>query len=208
MIKFIALCALAARLGQAYSSSLEDCEEFAALWSANCGGTDEDSVYSTSDWETSGAGPTISSCSTNDDDWEVREPDTGNLVTSYSLFARNCITCRDTGGDVYIRYQSNNLPKFCYGSDTTNSYYPSTGKFDNEMLWNPNVLNTLNVAECEADSEDNTDDLLCTTSFTDDLPSSSEFSDNSTSDPTNFVGWTMDNVAILPAYYSSSKDAM
>ena len=46
-----AVVALGALSGaQAYSSSLEDCEAFAALWNNSCGGTDEDAAYTTSDW--------------------------------------------------------------------------------------------------------------------------------------------------------------
>ena len=110
MLKTVLFSALSAELTFAYSSSIEDCEKFAALWNGNCGGTDEDAVYTEADWETSGAGATVSSCSTgtdeNGDDIEVREPNSGTLVTSYSVFGRNCITCSQaTDNDpVYIRY--------------------------------------------------------------------------------------------------------
>ena len=118
------------QLAHAYSSSLADCETFAALWSSSCGGTLYTSAYSTSDWNTAGAGVTTSSCSTSSSSVYARQPDTGTLVTSYSSFARNCITCREDSGTskVYIRYQTNNMPRHCYGSTDNSNWtaYPAT----------------------------------------------------------------------------------
>ena len=127
------------QIAHAYSSSKADCETFAALWSSSCGGTTDSSAYTTSDWNTAGAGVTTSSCSTSASDIFARQPDTGNLVTSYSSFARNCITCRKESGDtgnekVFIRYQSNNMPRHCYGSTDNSNWtkYPTTLKIDFE----------------------------------------------------------------------------
>ena len=67
-------------------------------------------MYTAADWETTGAGVTVISCSTGTDDngdrIEVRQPNTGTLATSYSVFARNCITCSQAtdNASVYIRY--------------------------------------------------------------------------------------------------------
>lgn len=143
---------MSAKLSLAYSSSLEDCEAFAALWSGTCGGTDDEAVYTTDDWESTGAGATMVVCSTTDDedgnDRYAREPNTGNDVTSYTIFARNCITCRESDVEdddtVYIRYQSNNMPKHCYGSVDSSivEEYPMTKKIDFEVVWNHDVLNT------------------------------------------------------------------
>lgn len=93
---------------------------------------------------------TISNCETtpNHDtgaDVFAKEPDTGTDLTNYSIYARNCITCRnETEGDgdspVYIRYQTNNMPKHCYGSASGVSTFPETQKIDVEFLWNPDVL--------------------------------------------------------------------
>ena len=57
----VAFCGIiAARLSQAYSSSEDDCNEFAALWDSSCAGV----AYSEDDdWETDGAGVFTSSCS-------------------------------------------------------------------------------------------------------------------------------------------------
>ena len=147
----VAVCgALSALNASAYNSSLDDCAEFAALWSGNCGGTDIDAVYTTEDWEEAGAGVSMIFCETTEDDdgndRYAREPNTGNEVTSYTIFARNCITCREDEltEKVYIRYQSNNMPKHCYGSVGADivSTYPITNKIDFEVLWNKDVLNT------------------------------------------------------------------
>ena len=68
MFKTFALSAVLFEVAAAYGSSIEDCEEFAAKWNGNCGGTDDGSVYTAADWETTGAGATTSSCSTVQDD--------------------------------------------------------------------------------------------------------------------------------------------
>ena len=217
MLGKVSHTALLFELAAAYSSSLDSCQEFAAKWSGSCGGTDDASVYATADWETTGAGATVSSCSTQQDndgnDIEVLAPNSGSTVSSYSIFARNCVTCSQaTSSDpVYIRIQSNNMPKFCYATPTTSSNYPQTGKFDVEMRWNPNVLNVKNVADSAAETSESTDTLLCDGSFTADssLPSSSEFkSDLSTSDTTKVVGWSIDNVQIYSGLNSGTKDAL
>lgn len=160
----------------AYSSSLEDCETFAALWSGSCGGTTIDSAYlETDDWDTAGAGVTISNCETTPDhetgdDVYAKEPDTGNDVTTFSVFARNCITCRyeiedDEDSPVLIRYQTNNMPKHCYGSAPGVSSYPATQKIDVELLWNPDVLHQEFVDESTLTDSTTTTDLLCDNSF-------------------------------------------
>ena len=96
MNKILKASALLLNYTNAYSSSLADCETFASLWGASCGGTNSTAVYTTSDWETTGAGVTTSNCQTSDSTVFAREPDTGTLVNSYSVFARNCITCAYT----------------------------------------------------------------------------------------------------------------
>ena len=50
-MKFAVVAAIAIQSAQAYSSSLSDCEEFAALFSATCGGTyQEDYAFTDTDW--------------------------------------------------------------------------------------------------------------------------------------------------------------
>lgn len=103
------------------------------------------------------------------------------------------------------------MPKFCYATHTSSSNYPQTGKFDVEMLWNPNVLNTKNVAESEVASASATDTLLCDDAFTDasNLPSSSELkTDTSTSDSDLVVGWSTENVMIYSGVTSGNDDAL
>lgn len=135
---------------QAYSNTLAACAEFAGLWNSSCGGTDEDAVYdSTTDWHTAGAGVTTSNCVIADNGEQARVPDDGSLADSYSVFARNCITCKeDNNGEIKIRVQTNNMPKHCYGSsdDSSVTSYPTTKKIDFEMNWNPDVLGEENVS--------------------------------------------------------------
>ena len=89
------------QLAQAYSSSLSDCQTFAALFGNSCGGVDDDAVYTTTDWSTTGAGATVLNCSGDD---EVFVPTTGASAKLYTSYARNCMTCREVNGDVLIRY--------------------------------------------------------------------------------------------------------
>lgn len=69
-MRFLLSLGLFGTSAQAFSNTLAACEEFAALWSASCGGTDDVAVYdSSTTWETAGAGKTTSSCSVvNTDD--------------------------------------------------------------------------------------------------------------------------------------------
>lgn len=79
------------------------------------------------------------------------------------------------------------------------------------MLWNPNVLNTRNVAESEVADEAATDNLLCDGSFTlaSALPGSSELkTDSSTSSTDKVVGWSTENVMIYSGLNSSNDDAL
>jgi len=70
IMRFLLSLGLIGASARAYSNTLDACAEFAAIWSSSCGGTDEDAVYdSSTDWETTGAGKTTSSCSVaNTDD--------------------------------------------------------------------------------------------------------------------------------------------
>ena len=218
MLKAFILSALCGELTSAYNASIEGCEAFAALWKGNCGGTDKDSVYdSATDWETSGAGATIINCSTrlNDDGTkiETKQPYTGSLGSAYTLFARNCVTCRQDklSDPVYIRYQSNNIPKFCFGSPVTEQNYPTIGRFDVELKWNPDVTGKLNVAEKEAADKATTKSLLCADSSSIVLPPTSELEDHSKTAIESVVGWSMQNVKINYAVIEvdeSSKDAL
>ena len=92
---------LSAELAHAYGSTESDCKKFAALWSGTCGDTDDKAVYSITDWHKNGAGAVNRNCFGSD---KVYSPETGSKEKSYSSFARNCITCRKTGGEIRIRY--------------------------------------------------------------------------------------------------------
>ncbi len=63
----ITLCAVSAviQISLAYSSSWQDCEAFAALWSSSCGGLKADSAYDSEvDWHESGVGASLINCET------------------------------------------------------------------------------------------------------------------------------------------------
>ena len=197
------------QLAHAYSSSLADCQTFAALWSSSCGGTLSSSAYTTSNWQTSGAGVTTSSCSTSSSDVYARQPDSGTLVNSYSSFARNCITCREdgSGGTVYIRYQTNNMPRHCYGSTDNSNWtkYPVTQKIDFEAKWNPNVLNTQHVLDSTVVTDATTSTLLCATAWATTVPSTSTLTVTAGTF-NSVVGFSMDNVMITSA--AGSRDQL
>lgn len=144
-----------------------------------------------------------------DSETYAREPNTGDWVTSYSVFARNCITCReDDNNEIRIRIQTNNMPKGCYGSDEDVSYYPETKQIDIELLWNPDVLGTTNIAASNTDTESATDDLLCDQAWSASIPSTSQLTDNDSVDIDTFVGFSMENVIISNALTSGDEDAV
>jgi len=144
-----------------------------------------------------------------DSDTYAREPNTGDLVTSYSVFARNCITCREDDNDeIRIRIQTNNMPKGCYGSDNDVDYYPDTKKIDIELLWNPDVLSTQNVASSNTNSASATTSLLCDQSWSATLPDSSDLDENEPVAIDSFVGFSMENVIIANALTSGDEDAV
>ena len=136
-------------------------------------------------------------------------------MTSYSLYARNCITCRNATESepedaVYIRYQTNAMPKRCYGSDLRIANYPTTQKIDFEVLWNPNVLNVDNVDESTIIDEASTTSLLCDQTFSSSANMISDYSYTETGsfDIDTIVGFTMDNVMISNAVDYASRDAL
>ena len=144
------------------------------MFAGGCGGTDTDAKYVQADWETAGPGAVVSNCATsNDEDGntvEVFAPENGNKVESYTLYARNCMTCRedrDIKDKIWIRYQTNNMPNHCYGTDAEATFsadgfkYPSTQKMDFEVVWNPDVLYTKNTADSAASNAATTSSLLC-----------------------------------------------
>ena len=205
----------------AYNSGLADCEKFAALWSGSCGGTNDDAEYVSADWETTGAGVTRSSCvSANDDDGNavnVFAPDSGASVETFTVNARNCITCRedkDIKDKIWIRYQTNNMPKHCYGTDVDASYetdsqkYPKTQRWDFEVAWNNDVLHKKNTADSLATDAATTTSLLCdNTKFASStLPKTTGYNEYAAFADTSIVGFAMDNVAIFNALSDSNKD--
>lgn len=203
----------------AYSSSLEDCEAFAALWSGGCGGTNKDAVYKTADWETAGPGAVTSNCATGDDDIEVWAPLTGSKGTDYTLYSRNCITCDEdefVKDKIWIRYQSNNMPKLCYGSDidknnnSQTARYPSNQKIDFEVAWNVDVLHKQNVGDDKVADKTKTTALLCNASgfASSTLPSTTGYKENESFSDGSIVGFSMDNVVIYNALTDSNTDVM
>ena len=154
---------LCAEQAYAYGSSESECKKFAALWSGTCGDTDDDAVYSITDWHLNGAGALNRNCFASTD---VLSPETGNKAKSYSSFARNCITCRKTGGETRIRYQSNNIPKICFAANKSNTErYPKSQKIDMEVTWNKDVLRKTNVSDDKAATAATTSALLCDYTF-------------------------------------------
>jgi len=158
----LVLAVLFAETTLAYTNKLDSCRAFAALWGGGCGGTESTNAYQTADWNVAGAGVDTSNCATGDSSVFALAPITGAKVNSYSIFSRNCITCRQSGTDVFIRYQSNNMPKICYGSNVEQtSQFPKAQIFDFEVVWNTDVLNKQKIADINTSTEALTTALLC-----------------------------------------------
>ena len=216
---FVASVALAlvADMAAAIGPDMDACEAFAALWSSSCAGTDEEAVYRhDEDWELSGAGVVVSNCVTEeyeDEDVYVRNPLDGELTMNYSLFARNCITCRedeDNEDIVYIRVQTNNMPKICFNSDPEVENYAEIQRIDVEMLWNPDVLHQMYVDEAALTDAATTSDFMCDRylSRSENLPETSYFDNISSFNDEDIVGFSMDNVIIVNALTDDNTDAL
>ena len=196
--KVAAIAAISASTAHAYSSLLSACEEFAGLFDTTCGGTYYDDYgYTSSGWATTALGDTIT-CETDVTNQFMKCFDDSADSDSCVLNRKSCVSCsRDDSDVVWIHVQTNGVPNLCYGT-TTSMDNPTTAEIDFKVQWNRSVLYEVNYDETYFDTEDNITALICdeTTTNSSNIPSASNFSNESGVDIDGLVGLSIDNVLL------------
>jgi hypothetical protein len=123
----------------AYDQSIEDCEEFAALWGNSCSvAVTEGSNILTAD------GGTELTCS-GEDSWCVGEDQDDDAATDECVYsAWVCVTCSTVDDEVFIRMQSNNMPSKCWQTSESNPNVADYVTVDYTVTWNADMTDILN----------------------------------------------------------------
>lgn len=170
-MKYSIITALTAVSAQAYSAYLEDCQKFAALFDATCGGTvsneKTDYKFKDANWATTASGKSITCTPDKLKSKTMNCPDGPKEANECTVTRKNCVTCSiDNAKTVWIHVQSNGLPNHCYGS-TKNQDHPKAHQMDFTVKWNENMLNkTWRYSESDVNSSDKLTALLCNVATT------------------------------------------
>jgi hypothetical protein len=89
-----------------FDNSKSECEEFASLFANTCSSTSSATSFASTASEEY-------TCSTMS---EGQCPGTWSESTGCTFERVLCVTCSVSGGDTYIRVQTNGLPNHCMGS--------------------------------------------------------------------------------------------
>lgn len=107
-MKFVIGSSFAVALVSAYSTRLDDCQTFAALFDGTCGGVEsnssDDYQYTDSAWSENASGDSFN-CAAQVDDGDIMLcPNAVATAQSCTVQRKNCVTCyRDSSTDiVYI----------------------------------------------------------------------------------------------------------
>ena len=125
--KLLAFSALVMESMAGYSSSLADCELFAALFANTCSST-------TSTVDLTSVASSTFTC--NSDVGLCAAGTTSSCAWSRQL----CVTCSEINSEVYIRVQSNGMPNHCY---YVSLFEPSAQSVDFSVLWQWDVGSTV-----------------------------------------------------------------
>ena len=121
-MKHFAFAVAAITAANAYDQSLANCQSFAAQFDGTCGGETEGDAFPDVDASFTGWGTGSSiTCAPyiydSPDESVINCPNNGgSSANTCTVTRKNCVTCRENGAQVYIRYQSNGMPTHCYGS--------------------------------------------------------------------------------------------
>jgi len=135
----------------------------------------------------------------------------GNSTDLCPMTYKVCVTCRKISSQVYIRVQSNGIPKHCYGTTEDGGEYPNQRHIDFEVKWNQFRVGDYNYIETQIDQESEVDGLLCNRSVTSSLNmfSDSGYTEVSGSDNLDYIsGYAFDNISILNALTPGGNDAL
>ena len=69
-----------------------------------------------------------------------------------------CVTCEESGGDTYIRVQSNMMPNHCVNAKNENA---QASNVDFSVIFNRDVSGTSNYSESDLNTAAKTEELLC-----------------------------------------------
>ena len=151
-MKFVLGSAFAVSMVSAYSSLLDDCHTFAALFDGTCGGVlsnaEDNYQMLAEDWSVSASGDSITCDAQTSESEYMICPNSDASADQCTVTRKNCVTCyRDDATDiVYIQVQSNGMPDHCYGSKQGlaegefAAYSPATFQMDWKAKWNLDVL--------------------------------------------------------------------
>jgi hypothetical protein len=227
-MKYAIISAISVGAVSAYSSSLDDCKSFAALFNGSCGGTEhvvnsdgevvQSFRYTAADWATSSTGTSFTCTPKNLLFQTMNCPNDSVESKSCVLSKVNCLTCfRDDANNdsqVYLTVQTNGIPDHCYGT-TTAMGNPITHQVDFTVKWNLDVLtndylyNTANSGTTALLTGVQCDPLTTAPS---NIPTERGYTAN-----TNFlnsasidgvVGFAIDNTFIYRAVNADGKDGL
>ena len=201
------ILAVSVTAAQAYTQSLADCKAFADKWTGITGSCANDTAFpdGASNW---GSAATIT-CAADATQGTNRCPNTGTASASCGVDRKLCVSCRDDGGTVKIRYQSNGMPTICY--QTTNiPNYPTDQKIDFEVTWNADMTGVMNYAAADVDDYEETHDLLCSITRTADshMHSSAQFDKIGQTSTDTMAGFAFDNISIFNGLALADKGAV
>lgn len=184
-----------------YTSSIADCEAFAALFFNTC-----DSNPSQSDLDFTALATTTESCS-----FAGQCPD-GSSNTYCEWDRVLCVSCYTSGSATVIRVQTNGLPNHCYYAPYN---APSSSPVDFSVLFNPATTvgtdnyptslssiiddaTTITTEQCDATWPKNTD-----------IPSDTDFQivSNSSTAFNDIIGVALNGVFLKPGIGETGYDA-
>jgi hypothetical protein len=173
-------------------STLAECKAIASKFKNTCSEA-PDSSASWSDFDSETISCTQSTC-----------PDSttaGSPTQSCSWSRKLCVSCYESGSDVYIQVQTNGLPDHCYS--TPNTVYSWT--FDFTVKYNVDISSE--SASSTFSSQSTFDTAVCTVSKDSSVPSWADYALSSDSDSmTTAFGVALNGVVILASSSTNNID--
>jgi len=178
--------------GRTYTNTLEDCNEFADLFSNTC---DNDS-----------GAASLASTASEDITCTIDQNCAGTSgANNACTWARKlCVTCSNINNEAYIRVQSNGLPPHCYKSPMDAI---SELDIDFEVKFQPLAGSSFNH---EATSQNNLNSLICDIQVTqaNDIPSASDYTATGSTQIDTAAGIAINGVVLLNGISAEGVDPL
>jgi hypothetical protein len=131
--------------------TLADCERIASLFDNTCSSTSEPIDWSSHVGETmSCTGQMMCPGGDGSEFYTTENP---------CQFERKlCVTCEEDGSDVYVRFQTNQMPDHCFQAINEN---PEIKDTEWKVKFNRDVSGMLNYEESDVDTQAEVEELLC-----------------------------------------------